>query len=334
MSVAKDEIMLKRIHIEEALVFAAKPNRRSKLLLLAVACACAWMTFVPTVLAQAGAPTPPPTATDHNAAPGRVLAFDVVSIKPIAPGGRPTHGIIGVMNHPDGLEADYVGLRSLIQYAYGYKRFPHPDDQITGVPDWAKSQVYDINAKMSADDFAEFQKLDKDGQEQWLKAMMQAMLADRFQLKIHQGTKQAPIFILVVAKSSSKLRDAATDSSTELEKDKDGKPRTGLHWLKDTSVAQSYSMASLADLLSEPFAGIGRPVVDKTGLTGTYNFTLNWSVYSARPPMPSPASGEAAAPDDSPSIFTALGELGLKLQPATGMVDTIVIDHVEKPSEN
>jgi uncharacterized protein (TIGR03435 family) len=323
--------MLKRTHLEEALVFAAKPNRRGNLLLLAVA--CAWVSFVPTALAQASAPTPPPAATDHNAAQGRVLAFDVVSIKPIAPGGRPTHGIVGVLNHPDGVEADYVGLGSLIQYAYGYKRFPHPDEQITGIPDWAKSQVYDIDAKMSADNIAEFQKLDKAGQEQWRQAMMQALLADRFQLKAHQGTRQAPIYNLVVAKSSAKLRDAATDTS-ELEKDQDGKPRTGLHWLKDTSVAQSYSMASLADFLSAPYAGLGRPVVDKTGLTGTYNFTLNWSVYAVRPPMPSPAAGEAAAPDDSPSIFTALGELGLKLQPATGTLDTIVIDHVEKPTEN
>jgi uncharacterized protein (TIGR03435 family) len=237
-----------------------------------------------------------------------------------------------VQNHPDGIESDFQGLRSLIQYAYGYKRFPLPNDQITGVPDWANSQVYDIVAKMSADDIAEFQKLDKAGQEQWRQAMMQALLADRFQLKVHQGTKQAPIYNLIVAKSSAKLRDAATDTS-ELEKDQDGKPRTGLHWLKDTSVAQSYSMASLADLLSAPFTGIGRPVVDKTGLTGTYDFTLNWSVYSAGVAV-SNGAAVTSPEDDTASIFAALGELGLKLQPATGTLDTIVIDHVEKPTEN
>jgi uncharacterized protein (TIGR03435 family) len=79
---------------------------------------------------------------------------------------------------------------------------------------------------------------------------------------------------------------------------------------------------------------VGRPVLDKTGLTGTYDFPLNWSVYSARPAMPSAATGDASEPDDATSIFGALKEIGLKLQPAAGPMETIVIDHVEKPSEN
>jgi bla regulator protein BlaR1 len=87
-------------------------------------------------------------------------------------------------------------------------------------------------------------------------------------------------------------------------------------------------MNSFADMLAMPAAFVGRPVVDKTGLTGTYNFTLDWSVYSAH------AAAGLSPEEDATSIFTALGKIGLKLQPAMGDMETIVIDHVEKPSEN
>jgi uncharacterized protein (TIGR03435 family) len=107
--------------------------------------------------------------------------------------------------------------------------------------------------------------------------------------------------------------------------------------------AQAFSMDQLANFLMQPFTGLGRPVKDKTGLTGKYNFTLNWTPdpgmaplapSGGLPPPAPPVSG--ASPDSSgPSIFTALEEqLGLKLQPATGTFDVIVVDRVERPSEN
>jgi uncharacterized protein (TIGR03435 family) len=91
-------------------------------------------------------------------------------------------------------------------------------------------------------------------------------------------------------------------------------------------------MKSLASALSIPSAFVGRPVIDKTGLTGTYDFTLHWSVHPAQSVN---GIGTYVPPsDDAPSIFSALQEVGLKLQPATGFIEIIVIDHVERPSEN
>ena len=162
--------------------------------------------------------------------------------------------------------------------------------------------------------------------------MMQALLAERFKLKVHTEAKQVPTFQLVVAKPSPKLRDAATDSSDNLRKDKDGKPLTGMIFAGNITLAQGQSMKSLALALSAPFSSVGRPVVDKTGLTGTYNFTLSWSAMPAR--SVNGVASYTPPSDDAPSIFTALEEIGLKLQPATGPIDVIIIDHAEHPTAN
>jgi len=255
-------------------------------------------------------------------------AFDVATIKPIAPDGRPTHGWVGLRNHPDSVEAAYITLPELLCYAYGYMdvRF---DGQVTGLPDWALTQKYDIQGKISAADLPAFQKLSPDEQWQWREAMLQSLLAERFSLTLHRGTRQIPIYELVVAKGGIKMKDAETDPTPpQLGKDDVGKPLSTIRWLKDTTIVQAYSMKSLAGILSMPAAFVGRPVVDKTGLTGAYNFTLNWSIYSAH------AAANPSPTDDATSIFAALGEIGLKLQPSTGPADTIVIDHVEHPTSD
>jgi len=287
------------------------PNVRRRSLLLAAACLALASPFA---LAQTTAATTP--------AP----AFDVATIKPIPPDGRPTHGWVGVQNHPDGMEAAYINLPELLCYAYGYKdlRF---EGQVTGLPDWALTQKYDIAAKISAADLAVLQKLGNDEQGQRREAMLQSLLAERFSLTLHRGTKQIPVYEMVVARSGIKMKDAATDPAPpQLGKDDDGKPRSTLRWMKDTTVMQAYSMKSLANLLSMPAAFVGRPVLDKTGLTGTYNFTLDWSIYSAN------AAAGNSPTESATSIFTALGEIGLKLQPSTSSADTIVVDHVERPT--
>ncbi len=277
--------------------------------------------------------TPGSGAGDKNAAPARVLAFDVASIKPIAPDGRPTHGWVGLQVRPDGVSAAWQSLPELLCYAYGYKSLRF-DGQVAGVPDWAAKQKYDVEAKMSAADMAEFQKLGKDEQEQWREAMMRSMLAERFHLTLHRGSKQIPVYELVVVKGGIKMQDAATDPNPpQLSKDADGRPLPGIRWLKDTSIVQAYSMQSFADMLSMPAAFVGRPVVDKTGLTGAYNFALDWSVYSAHAAA-GLGTSRSDPEDDATSIFTALGKIGLKLQPSTGSMETIVIDHVETPTEN
>jgi uncharacterized protein (TIGR03435 family) len=266
-----------------------------------------------TTPASAAAAIPPSTAT-----PAQAPSFDVATIKP-HPG---MVYIKSLLNRPDGF-AGTVSLSLLVQYAYGLVT----EDRISGVPDWAKDQWFDIQAKIGASDMAEMQKLGPAESNARRAQMMQTLLADRFKLKAHSSTKQVPAYELIVAKGGSKLIDAATDPNPPLGKGQDGKPSTGIHFLKDTSVWQAYSMKSLAGFLSQPVARVGRPVLDKTGLPGTYDFTINWSVYSA-----GQAVAAGGSPDDAPSIADALKDVGLRLQPATGPIDIIVIDHAEKPS--
>jgi bla regulator protein blaR1 len=302
------------------------------LLLVAIVSSFAWVVCViaPAAEAQTGAANAE-TAPLKDAA-GRALAFDVVSIKPIPPGGDYGREWFGMRSYPDGMKIAFQNVRDIMQYAYGAGRLPLAD-QITGLPDWAKSQAYDIDAKMGAEDIAEFQKLDRAGQQKWREAMLQAMLADRFQLRVHRGTRQAPVYEMVIAKGGSKLTDAATDTGAlRLGKNDDGSTYSGFQFNVANTIAQQMSMQTLTVWLSHSWAA-GRAVVDKTGLTGTYNFTLGWSVY----PPPKAAVGGAGGDtvlDPGPSLFQALERLGLKLVPATGALDTIVVDHVERPSEN
>jgi uncharacterized protein (TIGR03435 family) len=147
--------------------------------------------------------------------------------------------------------------------------------------------------------------------ERWKQSqlMLQALLADRFALKVHHETKDLPIYELTVAKGGCKMKQTAPDSSGGNAVYSSGK-----------ITAHSVSVESLAVNLSFT---VGRVIVNKTGLEGGYDLTLEY------------APDGADASDKRPSIFTALEEqLGLKLVPAKGPVDVIVVDHVERPSEN
>jgi len=281
--------------------------------LIALACPMLLAQTTPA-LAAPSSPTPIPTT---NATPAP--SFDVATIKP-HPGMVPR---MALKYQPDGFTGT-ESLAMLVEYAYGVRA----DDQVSGVPDWAKEAWFDIQVKLSAADFAEMLKMSQAEINDRYQLMMQALLAERFKLKVHSETKQVKVYELVVAKGSSQLKDSATDPNPPLGKGEDGKPSFGIRWLKDTTIVQSLSMANLARFLSRPVFGVGRPVLDKTGLTSTYDYTLNWSIYSAS------AAASNSPTDDTTSIFTALGEIGLKLQPSTGPIDILVIDHVEHPTEN
>jgi uncharacterized protein (TIGR03435 family) len=275
-------------------------------------------TLAPGLAAQdLPAPNPPPASATHS--------FDVATIKP-------HEGILtitGLINRPDGLRAAADTLADMMTSAYGVRT----EDQVSGGPEWVKSDRYDVEAKMSAEDAAEFQKLSPDAMKERRRSMLHALLEDRFHLQTHFVTKEIPTYDLVVAKGGPKVKDAATDTNGQLRKGPDGKPISGVMWFfGDHLAAQGYSMGSLVNMLSQPSSGLGRPVIDKTSLTGTYNFTLAWAPGIKAGPG---GLAIAAAPsEDMLSIFTALQELGLKLQPATGPEKIVVIDHVERPSEN
>jgi uncharacterized protein (TIGR03435 family) len=254
-------------------------------------------------------------------------SFDVATIKPHPSEGTPSW--IGIRNTLDGVEGQLATIPSLVQRAYGLRSA----DQVAGSPEWAKNERFDIQAKMSDSDIAVMQKLSPAEAKARRELMVQALLAERFKLKVHSETRQTPVFELVVAKGGPKLKDAATDANPPLGKGEDGKLLAGFNQATASSMAaQAETTKALADFLSQPISGLGRPVVDKTSLNGAYDFTLNWVPHWDQ--IVPGAGGGSASAEEADSLFEALQQIGLKLQPATGPMDIIVIDHVEHPSEN
>jgi uncharacterized protein (TIGR03435 family) len=246
--------------------------------------------------------------------------YEVVLIKPSKPSnsGRIR---IGITNTPDGLTAENSTVQSLINEAYGTQDF-----QIIESPSWVNSEMYDIEAKMDRSVSDALQKLSPAERKRARQKMLQSILADRMKLIIHRGYKESAVYNLVVERGGPKLHTANPDDTYPSGfKTEDGGIARGMMQIDDgvgskTMTAQGVGIASLVDTLS----GLtGRTAIDKTGLTGKYDFTLKWK----------PDDGQADAV--APSLFTALREqLGLKLEPGKGPVEIIVIDHIERPSGN
>lgn len=255
------------------------------------------------------------------------LTFEVASIKPSPPDEQ--HFMIQ-FQPGGGLRATGVTLKMLITQAYDVREF-----QVSGGPGWINTERYDIVARPEHNADSDLPPEDprKMSDEQrktlgeQLRARLVALLADRFRLKVHRETQQAPAYALVVGKNGPKLKQAEAGSEAR------GRMRMGRGELNGDGVKLEFLAQVLANQL-------GRPVVDKTGLTGNYDIKLAWTPdpgQPAPPPLgPPPGLEPSPVPDPSgPSIFTAIEEqLGLRLESQKGPIETIVIDSVEKPSEN
>jgi len=191
-------------------------------------------------------------------------------------------------------------VKDIVSQAYKVRR-----SQISG-PDWIETERFDITAKIPAGA----------GRDQ-VPLMLQALLADRFKLTLHRETKDLPIYALVIAKNGPKFKTSESETGISSNSNR-----------KHSHVTAKVSMHGFAEFLSEE---AGRPVVDQTGLSGSYDLTLDWA-------SPDLAPGDAPANDTTadPSLFTALQEqLGLKLDPTKGPVEMLVIDRAERtPTEN
>lgn len=259
------------------------------------------------------------------------LVYDVASIKPNKSGTN----MVRLMFRPDGLSATNGTLQMLIHAAYRVE-----SNQISGAPNWVNTERYDIEAKMDSATAEELHKLSEDERLIERQRMLQALLAERFKLTIHRESKELPIYALVVAKGGPKFQEAKPgDTYPNGIKGPDGHGGAGLMFMgREGLTAQGIPIANLVGHLSRQ---LGRNVVDKTGLTGKYDFTLKWTPDESEgamfrgPDGGQPATGSAPPESSGPSIFTALQEqLGLKLESEKGPVEIIVIDHVEKPTEN
>jgi uncharacterized protein (TIGR03435 family) len=183
-------------------------------------------------------------------------------------------------------------------------------DYPPGMPGWADSAVFYIEATTDEDTAAARQKLSPGERDKLQNQMLQALLADRFKLRVHYETRIQSIYQLVIAKSGPKLKQWPAAR----------KPR-GTSWGGNQIAVQGGGIDQLAMCLSDV---LSRKVVDKTGLIANYDIDLKWT-----------PDDQQEKPDAGPTLFTALEEqLGLKLEPAKGPGDTLVIDHIERPSEN
>jgi len=249
--------------------------------------------FVPGSLPKTAPPPPPP---------------------PPPPGGP---GTSGRFNECRPL-ADFIRMAYVI-YADGHFHgvWGSPFDggpPIEGAPGWVASEPYRILAKAEG----------TPGREMMSGPMLQALLEDRFHLKLHKTPREVSLYALTVAKGGPKLQaskvDCALAQCATMIGGKKG-PNTGLQMQGETLDTFCQMLSRLLD----------SPVVNKTGITGKFDIQLEFAIDESTPRLVPGASDEPAAP----SVYTVIQQkLGLKLEPARGPRDVIVIDHVERPSAN
>jgi uncharacterized protein (TIGR03435 family) len=211
-----------------------------------------------------------------------------------------------------------VTVSLLIQQAYQVRDF-----QVAGGPDWLRSDRYDVIAKP-----------ENAASPDQVRVMLQALLKDRFQLKFHRETKELPTYALVVAKGWPKLQVSKEAPPAEGEgRGRGGRGGQMRMMGRGHFEANGLPVSALANQLAQ---ALGRSVIDKTGLTGNYDFKLDWTPdENQRGLIAGPGGEPAPAPTEGISIFTAVqDQLGLKLESTKGPVEILVIDGVERPSEN
>lgn len=280
-----------------------------------------------------------PTWAQVVQATGPLPSFEVATIKP-DPGG-PLHAM--GFPPPNIFRLFNVTTRDLILIAYGLPAgspLGSPSARALGGPAWIDNNRYDVEGKIPDAILAQMQKSPSKLRREQTLLMVQSLLADRFKLVAHVETREMQVYDLVVAKGGPKLavaKEVQPGDNAPPTPITPGKPpspadmRQGIMVLpKSKNVVEMTAKGQTLDSFAQmPFFGLESPIVNKTGLTGKYDFTLDWSRDQDGPPA------DTQVDTDAPSLFTAIEEqLGLKLVAAKGPVDVIVIDHIELPSEN
>jgi uncharacterized protein (TIGR03435 family) len=249
------------------------------------------------------------------------LAFEVVSVKASSPDAE----AMSAGRTPDGFRYVNMPFWGILDDAYRLEDVSADHNRVIGLPGWAKDTRYDLQAKVAPEDGVAFKVMTDDEKA----AMLRAVLEDRFGLKAHREARQMPVYALLVAKGGPKLKVAdPADTYPNGIQTKDYRSGAGIYSMRmGGKTAEATFQGCGIDRLVPTLTGeSGRTVVDKTGLTGKYDFKFEWTQSWVKDDDP-----EATAP----RLFTALQEqLGLKLVPDQGPVDSVVVDHVEKPTEN
>jgi uncharacterized protein (TIGR03435 family) len=270
-------------------------------------------------------------------AEGQAVRFDVASIKPNIAG--PTSMLSAFRGRR--FTARYVTVKSLICTAYGQVEHTLANEQVSGGPGWLESDRFDVEATAPGTPDSPRGTFPAP-----MLAMLRSLLEERFQLQTHFVTKQLPVYELVLARYDgtlgARLRRRAIDcvagqlatrESRNLFNPAPAERRScGGQIFPGTLTANGLTMTNLADALTSRVPGVDRIVVDGTGLAGTFDVDLTWrfetqdETIRALLPPPDP---------NAPSLFTALQEqLGLRLEPTRGPVDVLLVDHVERPTDD
>ena len=246
--------------------------------------------------------------------------LEVATVKP----SDPAKEHLGLYwRQPDGFKCEGTTLRGLISNSYGVPS--SVKGLIVGGPAWMLSDAFDVQVKVDPPTVARWSKLPQQAVDEERRTVLRELLAERFHLKLHRELREMPAFVLTVAKGGSKLQSPVAEKDLQA-----GVPQSRINFLGRGHWQGHFALLSN---LSRSLAGepeiAGRLVVDKTGLTGQYDFTLHWSVD------PGPGAAPTDPGEQWPSLFTALEEqLGLKLTPQKEQIEVIVVDSAEKPSEN
>ncbi len=286
------------------------------------------LLFRAVMLTVASLATPRQTFAQSAAAVNSASRM-VVEVASIRPSNLETCGEYPIIdNHGDRYDMRCVKVKFLLQTAFNVRDF-----QVIGGPNWLGSTQYDIAAKVTASSIdssipeksvAELTDEERKSKGERLRAVLQSLLADRFQLKQHDETKQLPVYLLEVAKGGPKLKVSPNSS------DVSGGLRLGTGFLAGNQTDVPFLARTLSQI-------VGRPILDRTGLSGKYDFELKWTPdqSSATDAVGGVAPPLAVSDPDRPNIFTALQEqLGLKLDSSKGPVTVIVVDRIETPSAN
>ena len=275
------------------------------------------------------------TAVAQAPAPNETQSFEVASVRPntsgdnkassqILPGGRYT----AINNR----------ARELIMRAYNLQ-----DQQLIGAPDWISSERFDIVAKAES----EFDPPESRDAPTQVQLMIRSLLADRFKLKVHREPREVDVYALVPMRQDGRLGPELKPSTADCEAIRAARrkgdpppepPKPGERLQCGAWVGAGELNAGgqpLLELVSLLASTVGRSVVDRTGLKGTYDIHLKWTpdFVRQRPPGETVRINGIEFDPSGPSIFTALQEqLGLKLESERGIVDALVIDHIERPS--
>ncbi len=224
-------------------------------------------------------------------------AFDVASVRQVLP-PYPSGGGPWTVTHGR-FKATNGWVRGVIAWAYGVLT-----PQVRGGPSWIDSDLYDFDARSDQ----------QDAGPQQVQTMLQALLADRFKLVAHKETQEIQAYTLTIGKGGSKMEEA-----------KEG-TRNYINWTGSGQV--EFVQANMLGLINVLSAVLSSPVIDNTGQKGLYNFKLEFT----DPRVP---QAPGAAGDSRPSLFTAVqDQLGLKLESKKGPAEVLVIDRMERPSEN